>query len=146
MRPNTTSTCGSSLRNAAQVVEAIAGVLGDIDPENAPSLWGENAQAYCQQLSRLDQRYQEAVEARLRGTLLVADRFPFRYLAEDYGLEYYAAFSGCSAETEASFATIAFLAGKADQLGLSTLVVLEGQDHSLAKTIMPAPRRKISPS
>lgn len=130
-----------SLRNAAQAVEAIAGVLGDIDPENAQA-YGENAQAYCQQLSRLDQRYQEAVEAASGRTLLVADRFPFRYLAEDYGLDYYAAFSGCSAETEASFATIAFLAGKADQLGLSTLVVLEGQDHSLAKTIIASTQTK----
>ena len=71
-----------------------------------------------------------------RSTIVVADRFPFRYLAEDYGLTYYAAFPGCSAETEASFETIVFLSDKVKSLGLSCVLTMEGSNHSLAKTIL----------
>jgi len=68
-------------------------------------------------------------------TLLFGDRFPFRYLTDEYGLDYYAAFAGCSAETEASFETVVFLAGKADELGLSSIMTIEGSDRRIAETI-----------
>ena len=69
-------------------------------------------------------------------TLLFGDRFPFRYMTDDYGLRCYAAFPGCSAETEASFETVAFLAGKLNELGLSHVLVLESGDGKLARTIL----------
>ena len=69
-------------------------------------------------------------------TLLFCDRFPFRYLADDYGLDYYAAFAGCSAESEASFETITFLAGKLKTLGLKNVVVLEGGSGKIASTVI----------
>ena len=69
-------------------------------------------------------------------TLLFGDRFPFRYLTDDYGLSYYAAFVGCSAETEASFETITFLAGKVDELSLHAVMTIEGNDHRIAETII----------
>ena len=68
--------------------------------------------------------------------MLFGDRFPFRYLVDDYGLNYYAAFSGCSAESEASFETIVFLAGKVDELGLTTVLTLEGDNHRIAGTVV----------
>ena len=68
-------------------------------------------------------------------TLLFGDRFPFRYLTDDYGLTYYAAFPGCSAETEASFETIAFLAGKTDELSLPVIMTTETADGKIAETI-----------
>ena len=68
--------------------------------------------------------------------MLFGDRFPFRYLTEDYGLDYYAAFTGCSAETEASFETIVFLARKADELGAKTIYTIENSDKSIAQTII----------
>ena len=67
--------------------------------------------------------------------LLFGDRFPFRYLAEDYGLTCYAAFSGCSAETEASFETITSLAGKVDELNLPVVLAIDGSDQKIARTI-----------
>ena len=76
------------------------------------------------------------MEAGTQKVLLFGDRFPFRYMTEDYGLTYYAAFLGCSAETEASFSTISFLANKVDELGLHAVMTLEGSDHQLADTIM----------
>ena len=76
-----------------------------------------------------------ASSARL-DTVLFADRFPFRYLVDDYGIDYYAAFAGCSAETEASFETVAFLAGKVDELGLSHVLVIESSDQRIAQTVI----------
>ena len=69
-------------------------------------------------------------------TLIFGDRFPFRYFTDDYGLKYYAAFVGCSAETEASFSTIAFLAEKADELGAETIFTIEGSDKSIARSVI----------
>ena len=83
----------------------------------------------------LDGRYESAVNAAARKTVLFGDRFPFRYLADDYGLTYFAAFTGCSAETEASFATITFLAGKIDELGLNTILKIESSKDSIAQAI-----------
>lgn len=69
-------------------------------------------------------------------TLLFGDRFPFRYLFDDYGLKYFAAFAGCSAETEASFQTIKFLAGKVDELNLPCVMTIEDTNHKIAETII----------
>ena len=71
-----------------------------------------------------------------RKTILFGDRFPFRYLADDYGLSYYAAFVGCSAETEASFETVSFLARKVDELNLPCVLTIEGAQHKIAETIV----------
>ena len=71
-------------------------------------------------------------------TLLFADRFPFIYMTADYGLRYYAAFAGCSAEIEASFSTIIFLAQRLNELGLHTVMVTESSDKSIARTVIDA--------
>ena len=94
------------------------------------------ALAVSAELSALDARYAEAVSAAAKDTVLFADRFPFRYLVDDYGLSYYAAFVGCSAETEASFETVAFLAQKVDELGLTTVPVIENSDQTIAQTVV----------
>ncbi|MCR5783189.1 MAG: metal ABC transporter substrate-binding protein, partial [Clostridia bacterium] len=70
------------------------------------------------------------------------DRFPFRYLVDDYGLDYYAAFVGCSAESEASFETIVFLADKVDELGLKTIMQIESADGKIAQTIRDTTKSK----
>ena len=123
-----------SLRNAALFCGHIAGKLGEVDPEHG-ALYQSNAAAYTKKLEELDARYAEAVEASPVKTLLFGDRFPFRYLVDDYGLDYYAAFVGCSAETEASFETVVFLADKVDELGLHHILQTESADGSLADTI-----------
>ena len=69
-------------------------------------------------------------------TILFGDRFPFRYLVDDYNLNYYAAFVGCSAETEASFKTVIFLANKMDELDSNYIFKIESGDDKLAKTII----------
>ena len=124
-----------SLRNASLLTGALADALGRLDPDNADA-YAANAAAYQAQLAGLDAEYQAAVEEASASALLFGDRFPFRYLADDYGLEVYAAFPGCSAETEASFETVAFLAGKVDQLGLPAVLTIEGSDQRVAQTII----------
>ena len=84
----------------------------------------------------MDAAYQSAVDAAPIKTVLFADRFPFRYLVDDYGLSYYAAFSGCSADTQASFDTIIFLADKVNELGLHSILTIENSDDKIANTII----------
>lgn len=124
-----------SLRNARRCCTAIAEALGAVDPAHADT-YAANAAAYNGRLSALDGEYRAAIgEHPDVDTLVFADRFPFRYLLEDYGLRYYAAFPGCEAETEASFETVLFLAEKMDELGLSTVLTTESPIPRLAETV-----------
>ncbi|MBR6484995.1 MAG: zinc ABC transporter substrate-binding protein [Clostridiales bacterium] len=124
-----------SLKNAQVLVGSIEDALETIDPDNS-EVYSANADSYISELSSLDEEYQAAVSDAAYDTLLFGDRFPFRYLVDDYGLNYYAAFVGCSAETEASFETITFLSGKMDELGLPVIMTIEGSDKSIAETIV----------
>ena len=124
-----------SLKNADIVCKSIAENLAALNPENAET-YKANYAVYCKKLVALDAQYKEAVMKAPVKVVLFGDRFPFRYLTDDYGLKYYAAFNGCSAETEASFATVAFLAKKTDELKLPAVLTIEGRQHKLAQTIV----------
>ena len=130
-----------SLRNASFLCESIEKTLETLDTDNA-ELYQSNLTVYTEKLAALDQKYETVVAEGSRDTLLFGDRFPFRYLTDDYGLSYYAAFVGCSAETEASFETIAFLAQKVDELSLKTVMTLEGSDRRIAETIVESTKNK----
>jgi zinc transport system substrate-binding protein len=119
----------------------IADALSEIDPDGA-ALYQANAAAYLEKLAALDGAYAAAVDAAAFDTLLFGDRFPFRYLADDYDLTYYAAFSGCSAESEASFQTIVFLAGKMDELGLPAVLTIEHPKARIAETVVQATKTR----
>lgn len=124
-----------SLKNAQTLSDAIASALETADPANKET-YAANAASYEEKLAALDTQYQEVVDIASQKTLLFGDRFPFRYLVDDYGLSYYAAFAGCSAESEASFETISFLAQKVDELGLKNVLTIEKSDQKIAKTII----------
>ncbi len=124
-----------SLKNTAVLVDSITTALSQADSDNA-DIYRSNADAYKEKLAELDRRYEEAVAAGNKDTVLFGDRFPFRYLTDDYGLNYYAAFVGCSAESEASFETITFLSEKVDELGLGAVLTIEGNDHRIAETVI----------
>lgn len=124
-----------SLKNAQVLVAAISEALQESDPARKDT-YAANSEAYVEKLSALDADYQAAVDSATYKALLFGDRFPFRYLADDYGLDYYAAFPGCSAETEASFETVSFLAGKMDALGLPCVLTIEGTQHKIAETVV----------
>ena len=124
-----------SLRNARKLTAAIAEALAGIDAAGADTIRA-NAAAFDAKLRELDAQYAEAVENASLKTVLFADRFPFRYLTDDYGLTYFAAFTGCSAESEASFETIAFLANKLNELGLPVVLTIEGGNRKIADTVI----------
>lgn len=124
-----------SLKNAKMLVRVISKALQELDPDNK-DIYAANADAYVKKLSALDAEYQAAVDAASNKTILFGDRFPFRYLVDDYGLRYYAAFVGCSAETEAGFETISFLAKRVDELKLPCVLTIEGAQHKIAETVV----------
>lgn len=124
-----------SLKNAKMLVRVISKALQELDPDNK-DIYAANADAYVKKLSALDAEYQAAVDAACNKTILFGDRFPFRYLVDDYGLHYYAAFVGCSAETEAGFETISFLAKRVDEWKLPCVLTIEGAQHKIAETVV----------
>ena len=132
-----------SLKNAEILVKKIAEELSKIDAAHA-SAYKQNAEAYIAQIQSLDAEYRTAVESAARKTVLFGDRFPFRYLVDDYGIKYYAAFVGCSAESEASFETIAFLAGKMDAESLPVIFTIENSNGKIAKSVLAASKKSQS--
>ena len=124
-----------SLRNAKVICKAITEALCKKDSANS-SNYKKNLSAYNEKLDELDAAYSDAIKFSSKNTLIFGDRFPFRYLVDDYGLSYYAAFVGCSAETEASFKTVIFLANKMDELDSDCIFKIESGDSKLAKTII----------
>ena len=130
-----------SLKNAQILCDAITAALTKAAPTQADTL-KKNCAAYKSKLAALDEKYRETLAAAQGKTLLFGDRFPFRYLVDDYGLKYFAAFAGCSAESEASFQTIKFLAGKVDELNLPGVMTIEGTNHKIAETIIASTARQ----
>lgn len=130
-----------SLKNAEVLCQYISDELCKIDPDNKET-YETNVKAYIAQLDTLDKEYEAAVSNASVKTVLFGDRFPFRYLVDDYGLDYYAAFVGCSAESEASFETIKFLADKTDELGLNAILQIESADGKIAQTIKGTTKTK----
>ncbi len=130
-----------SLRNAKILSAEIAAALCEKDAANAAT-YKANLANYSARLDALDVKYAAAVKAAGKKTILFGDRFPFRYLVDDYGLDYYAAFVGCSAETEASFETVIFLAKKVDELGLNSVLIIESGDGKIARTIIQNTKKK----
>ena len=124
-----------SVKNAELSCKVLSEALKKADPDHAAE-YESNTAAYIEKLDALDTKYEEAVAQGSTHTLLFADRFPFRYMTDDYGLDYYAAFIGCSAETEASFETIMFLAQKVDEQKLDNVMIIESGDGRIAQTVI----------
>lgn len=126
-----------SLKNAWILVNALAQSLSKVDSANS-SIYTANAVLYNAKLWEMDKEFATTVSDASQKTILFGDRFPFRYLVDDYGIKYYAAFVGCSAESEASFETITFLAGKMDSLQLPAIFTIDGSNGKIARAILEA--------
>lgn len=124
----------TSPRNASLIAAKIADSLCEMDEDNQAE-YRSNQKEYQKELEELDQAYQEVVDHAVRKELVFGDRFPFRYLADTYGLTYYAAFPGCSSETEPSAATIAFLTKKVEEDQIPVVLYLELSNHKIADAI-----------
>ncbi|SHH71330.1 zinc transport system substrate-binding protein [Fibrobacter sp. UWCM] len=126
-----------SLKNAWILVNALTQSLSKVDSANS-SIYTANAVLYNAKLWEMDKEFATAVSDASQKTVLFGDRFPFRYLVDDYGIKYYAAFAGCSAESEASFETVTFLANKMDSLALPAILTIDGSDGKIARAILDA--------
>ncbi len=123
-----------SLKNVQKIVEEIAQAVMELDTEQS-QVYEKNKNDYQEKIKSLDAAYEAAVQEAGTKILLFGDRFPFRYLVDDYGLTYYAAFPGCSAETEASFETIIFLSEKMEEFKLPCILTIDGSDKAIAESI-----------
>lgn len=129
-----------SLKNAELLVMNLADALSKVDTAHATE-YHMNAGLYIAKISALDAQYRAAVDSANFKTILFGDRFPFRYLVDDYGIKYFAAFVGCSAESEASFETVAFLASKMDSLALPAIFTIDGSNGKIARAILDASKK-----
>lgn len=130
-----------SLKMAPIFCEKIADTLSHLDPENE-ALYRQNLKEYCMELENLDDEFRQAVSASSGDVILFADRFPFTYMMQDYGIHAHAAFPGCSAETEASFETIIDLANDLITDGLTHVAIIKTSSTDLAETIIRASGKK----
>lgn len=123
-----------SIRNAEIMVKNIEKAIEQLDSDNA-KVYQTNAENYIKKLDTLDKQYANTIQNAKYKAILFGDRFPFRYMADDYDLKYYAAFAGCSAETMAEFETVTFLAKKADELRLPVILTIENSDGRIAEAV-----------
>lgn len=123
-----------SLNNAQRCVSAISDGLCEADDKNS-TIYKENSNLYQTELQLLDRSFHTLLDEK-KPVLIFGDQFPFRYFTEDYNLDYYAAFSGCSADTEASFETIIFLAQKADEFNTKYIFAIENSDCTIADAVI----------
>lgn len=130
-----------SLRNAEICCDDICNALCKLDSAGAEG-YKANLAAYNAELDALDSEYTDMADNAKVKTIVFGDRFPFRYLVDDYGIDYYAAFVGCSAETEASFETIVGLSNKIDELGIDTVFTIENSDPSIAQAVIDNSQNK----
>lgn len=132
-----------SLDNARVACEALCGAVSELDPEGA-EIYARNKDNYIARLDALDRKYIEAVNSLPEDErfLLFCDRFPFVYLLEDYGVEYAAAFEGCSADADADFETVLRLIKEADAHSLTAVAISESSDGALARTVINSSENK----
>ena len=124
-------------KNAAAITRAIGARLGELDPDNA-ARYQANAEGYAGELEALDRDFAAFFDSLDDRTVIFGDRFPLRYFAEAYDLDYYAAFPGCSTQTEPSAATIAFLTEKVEEEQVPAVFYIEFSNHLVADSIAEA--------
>ena len=130
-----------SVRNAEKLCKVITENLCKADSSHE-NIYRENLENYSKKLEKLDSDFEKLSENSENHTLIFADRFPFRYFTDDYNFDYYSAFSGCSADTQASFETVKFLADKIDETGAESVFVIESSDCSIAEAVIENTKNK----
>ena len=128
--------------NASMIAEQIKNVLSQADPDHS-EMYAENTLAYQEQLSELDGQFREVVDRAKRNIMIFGDRFPFRYFADEYGLEYYAAFPGCAGDTEPSAATMAFLIEKVREEQVPAVLKMELSNDDIANAVAEATETEV---
>lgn len=130
-----------SINNAKIVCAELERIISDINVENE-STYQNNLNNYIAELTRLDEEFSKTVSGAKRKLLIFGDRFPFRYMFDDYGIDYFAAFKGCAAETEASFKTIKFLSDKLGEVDATYIMKIERSDDKIARAVIDNSSKK----
>ena len=130
-----------SLKNAIVICETLTEQICLLDEANR-DVYEQNSANYINLLKELNETFKATVSEAERDTVIIADRFPFKYLMNDYGINHHAAFEGCSAESEASFETVAFLADKIDELSVEYVIVIENGSDEVDKTVIDSSDNK----
>lgn len=132
----------TSPKNAIEIVKKLTSELSKVDPDNA-NYYKENSKNYIKKLENLDKKFEDVVKNGKRKEIIFGDRFPFRYFVDRYGLKYYAAFPGCSTDTEASASTVAFLTNKVKEDKIPVIFHIELSNNKIAKSIAEATGAKM---
>lgn len=132
----------TSPENCVILIEKLTDIICGTDPSHAEA-YRRNGDAYRSAFEQLDREYRQMADSAARRTILFGDRFPFLYLARELGLTCYAAFSGCSAESEPSAATIAFLIDKAVEEKLPVVFKIEFSNGNIASAVSEAAQKKL---
>ena len=132
----------TSPKNAIEIVKKLTSELSKVDPDNA-NYYKENSKNYIKKLEDLDKKFEDAAKNGKRKEIIFGDRFPFRYFVDRYGLKYYAAFPGCSTDTEASASTVAFLTNKVKEDKIPVIFHIELSNNKIAKSIAEATGAKM---
>ncbi len=127
----------TSPENAISMTEAVCNTLSDADSEKA-DLYRKNTEEYTDKLRKLDSDFRDMISGAKSNLIVVGDRFPFRYLADEYNLQYYSAFSGCSSETEPGVYTMAFLINKVLENKVKNIFCLEFSTRKVAEKLSDA--------
>ncbi|SKB48156.1 zinc transport system substrate-binding protein [Lachnospiraceae bacterium] len=127
----------TSPANAMTIVRKMADTIETLDPENKDA-YEENTNGYIAQISDLDKAFHEVIDNAARREIIVGDRFPFRYFCDEYGLTYYAAFPGCSTDTQASAKTVAFLIDKVKNDQIPVVFHIELSNEEMCSSIAEA--------
>ena len=127
----------TSPENAEKIVSVISQKLCEKDSDNAET-YKVNTDKYLSELEKLDEQFKEIVSGGKRRTMVFGDRFPFRYFADAYDIEYFAAFPGCSSESEPSASTIAFLIDKIEKEDIPAIFSIEFSSKKIANTLSEA--------
>ena len=123
----------TSPKKAMEIVKKIAEVASEIDTDEKTKI-NDNAEKYVAEIAQVDKDLHQAIDGKI-SEIVVADRFPFRYFADEFGLKYAAAFSGCSEQTEASAKTISFLINKVKQDKVKKIYKIELSNGKIAETV-----------
>ncbi len=124
----------TSIPNAVVLVEKICEVVSELEPSLSEKL-NANAKSYIAELNEIDAEIAETVQSSERNVLVFADRFPFRYFTERYSLDYYAAFSGCTSNTEPTLSTVNFLIEKVKEESIPAVLTIEFSDKKCAEAV-----------
>lgn len=127
----------TSPKNVVKIVDKINHTMAEIDSKNKV-VYQKNSKKYKNDLIDLDKSFREVIDSAKHKTIVVGDRFPFRYLVDEYKISYYAAFPGCSSNSEPSAATVAFLTDKVKSENIPAVLYIEFSNHKVADAIAEA--------